>query len=146
MLDEWNNWFYRLPFRHRMLIKAWRMFLRVQRSTLANAVLVLRRQDGQVLALPSPYGKLELPIKELDGWKTVTTQVDDWLEQLVQQRQTPQLVAIEGTPGRRGVTFLFKADIPSATSNRTDGIWLDADVAIPMLNPSDRGLLLLSQG
>lgn len=145
MLEEWNNWVFRSPFRRRTLIKAWRVFLRVQRSTLANAVLVVRRQDGRVLALPSASGKLELPLKELDGWKAVTTQVEEWLGELLQQRQTPKLVAIEGTPGRQGVTFLFKADVPSSAANGPECIWLDADVALPMLNRSDRGRLLLSQ-
>lgn len=145
MLGEWKNWVFRSPFRRRTLIKAWRVFLRVQRSTLANAVLVVRRQDGRVLALPSASGKLELPLKELDGWKAVTTQVEEWLGELLQQRQTPKLVAIEGTPGRQGVTFLFKADVPSSEANRPECIWLDADVALTMLNLGDRGLLLLSQ-
>lgn len=145
MLKEWNNWVFRSPFRRRTLIKAWRVFLRVQRSTLATAVLVVRRQDGRVLALPSASGKLELPLKELDGWKAVTTQVEEWLGELLQQRQTPKLVAIEGAPGRQGVTFLFKADVPSSAANRPECIWLDADVALTMLNLGDRGLLLLSQ-
>ena len=50
---------------------AWRVLLRVQRSTLASAVLVVRRHDGRVLALASTSGELRLPLKELDGWKAV---------------------------------------------------------------------------
>ena len=80
MLDELNNWVFRSRFRRRALIKAWRMLLRAQRATLANAVLVVRRQDGWVLALASTSGELRLPLKELDGWKAVTTQVEEWLE------------------------------------------------------------------
>ena len=53
MLDELNNWVFASRFRRRALIKAWRMLLRVQRATLANAVLVVRRQDGCVFS-PSP--------------------------------------------------------------------------------------------
>ena len=97
MLDELNNWVFGSRFRRRALIKVWRVLLRVQRATLANAVLVVRREDGWVLALSSTSGELRLPIKELDGWKAVTAQVEEWLEQLLQQRQTPKLVAIDGT-------------------------------------------------
>jgi hypothetical protein len=146
MLDEWNNWVFRSRFRRRTLIKAWRVFLRVQRSTLATAVLVVRRQDGRVLALPSVSGEPQLPLKELDGWKTVSGQVEEWFEQLLQQKQTPRLVAIDGAPGHSGVTFLFSAEVPSSASSHSNGIWLDADVALPTLNPSDRRLLHLSKG
>ena len=87
-------------------------------------------------------GELRLPLKELDGWKAVTTQVAEWLDQLVEQRQTPHLMAIEGTP-RQGVTFLYSAEVVRCA---TKGIWLDADVTAPTLNQRDRQLLLLSEG
>ena len=144
MLDELNNWVFASRFRRRALIKAWRMLLRVQRATLANAVLVVRRQDGRVLALSSTSGELRLPLKELDGWKIVTAQVEEWLEQLLQQRQTPKLVAIDGTPGRQGVTFIFCAQA-SAGFPEANGIWLDPQIALPTLSSRDRRLLLLSQ-
>jgi len=145
MFSQWPSWLSRSPRVRRPVIKLWRVFLRVQRSTLANAVLVVRRQDGRVLALPSTSGEPRLPLKELDGWKAVPTQVEEWLEQLLQQRQTPKLVAIEGTPGRKGVTFLYAAEVPSSASDHANGIWLDADVAMPTLNSGDRCLLRLSK-
>ena len=120
------------------------MLLRVQRATLANAVLVVRRRDGCVLALSSTSGELRLPLKELDGWKVVTAQVEEWLEQLLQQRQTPKLVAIDGTPGRQGVTFIFCAQA-SAGFPEANGVWLDPQIALPTLSSRDRRLLLLSQ-
>lgn len=144
MLDEVNKWVFGSPFRRRTLIKAWRVLLRVQRATLANAVLVVRRQDGCVLALSSTSGEPRLPLKELDGWKAVTTQVEEWLEQLLQQRQTPKLVAIDGTPGRQGVTFIFCAEA-SAGFPEASGVWLDPEIALPTLSSCDRRLLLLSQ-
>ena len=79
MLDEMNNWVFSSRLRRRMLFKAWRLFLRVQRATLANAVLVVRRQNGCVLALPSLSGEPRLPLMELDGWQAVTTQIEEWL-------------------------------------------------------------------
>ena len=144
MLEKWSNWVFRSPFRRRSLIKAWRAVLRVQRSTLADAVLVALRQDGRVLALPSASGQLALPRMELDGRQVVPSQVEEWLTDLLRERQTPKLVSIEGTPGRGGVTFLFKADI-SASQEQTDGIWIDDDAAA-MLDPSDRKRLHSSQG
>ena len=144
MLDELNNWVFGSRFRRRALIKAWRMLLRVQRATLANAVLVVRRRDGCVLALSSTSGELRLPLKELDGWKVVTAQVEEWLEQLLRQRQTPKLVAIDGTPGRQGVTFIFCAEA-SADFPEASAAWLDPQIALFTLSSRDRRLLLLSQ-
>jgi hypothetical protein len=143
MLDQWSDWIFSSRFRRRALIKAWRSFLRVQRATLASAVVVVRRQDGRVLALPSVSGELRLPIKELDGWQAVTTQVEEWLEQLLQDRQTAKLVAIEGTPSHHGVTFLYSAEGPCVGAS---GVRLDADALLPVLNARDRKFLLLSKG
>jgi hypothetical protein len=145
MLDEVNNWIFSSRSRRRALIKAWRVFLRVQRATLATAVLVVRRQDGCVLALPSTSGELRLPLKELNGWKAVTMQVEEWLEQLLQERQTPKLVAIDGTPGRQGVTFIYCAEAGAACPDHAGGVWLDPQIALPTLPSCDRRLLFLSK-
>jgi hypothetical protein len=146
MFSQWPSWLSRSPRIRRFVIKLWRVFLRVQRSTFANAVLVVRQQDGRVLALPSTSGELRLPLKQLDGWTAVTTQVEEWLEQLLEPGQTPKLVAIDGTPGRQGVTFLYSAEVPSSASDHTNGVWLEVDVPLPTLNSGDRRLLLLSKG
>jgi hypothetical protein len=142
MLDELNYWVFRSRFRRRVLIKAWRMLLRAQRATLANAVLIVRRQDGWVLTLSSTSGEPRLPVKELDGWKAVSTQVEEWLEQLLRLRQTPKLVAIEGTPGRSGITFIYCA-VAGAAFPHANGVWLDPEIALPTLPSFDRRLLLL---
>ena len=144
MLDELNNWVFRSRFRRRALIKAWRMLLRAQRATLANAVLVVRRQDGWILALASTSGELRLPLKELDGWKAVTTQVEEWLERL-RLRQTPKLVAIDGTPGRQGITFIYCTEAGAAITDHASGIWLDPEIALPTLPSCDRRLVLLTK-
>ena len=142
MLDQWSEWVFSSRFRRRTLIKVWRGFLRVQRATLARAVVVIRRQDGRVLALQSVSGELRLPIKELDGWQAVTTQVEEWLEQLLQDRQTATLVAIEGTPSHHGVTFLYSAEVRYV---RAGGVWLKAEALLPVLNARDREFLLISK-
>ena len=144
MLDEVNNWLFSSRFRRRTLIKAWRVFSRVQRATLANAVLVVRRQNGCVLALPSLSGEPRLPLKKLDGWKAVTTQVEEWLEQLLLQRQIPKLVAIDGTPGRKGVTFIYCAEAGASSADHAGGVWLDPEIALHTLPSGDRRLLVLS--
>jgi|SRR6476620_7814435 len=145
MLDQWNHWVFRSRFRRHALIKGWRVLLRVQRSTLANAVLVVHQRDGSVLGVFSTSGELRLPLKELDGWKAVTTQVEEWLEGMLQQRQTPELIAIQGTPGRQGVTFLYSAEVAISVPGGTNEIWFNPDLALPMLTPGDRHLLLLSK-
>ena len=144
MLDEMNNWVFSSRLRRRTLFKAWRLFLRVQRATLANAVLVVRRQNGCVLALPSLSGEPRLPLMELDGWQAVTTQIEEWLEQLLQQRQTPKLVAIDGTPGRKGVTFIYCAEAGAVCPDHAGGVWLDPEIALRTLPSGDRRLLVLS--
>ena len=85
----------RSPFIRRRVIKLWRVLLRVQRASLANAVLVLRRHDGHILVLPSPSGGLRLPVKQLDAWIPIATQVEAWLGQLLEEKSTPSLVAID---------------------------------------------------
>src|ERR1700687_4837217 len=100
------QWVSRSPSVRRPAIKLWRVLLRVQRATFANAVLVGRNRDGRVLALPSPAGGLRLPEKQLDAWIPIPTQVEACLEELLHESSPPSLVAVDGTPGREGVTFL----------------------------------------
>jgi hypothetical protein len=121
------------------------MFLRVQRATLAYAVLVVRRRDGCVLAVASLSGEPRLPLKELDGWKAITTQVEEWLEQLLLQRQIPNLVAIEGTPGRQGVTFVYSAEADLTFPGHVGEVWLDPTIALATLPLRERRLLFLSE-
>ena len=144
IIDDWSDWLFRSRFRRRTIIKSWRVLLRVQRATLASAVLVVRRGDGSVLALPSTSGALALPRKELDGWRPIGTQVEEWLVQILRHTSTFQLQAIDGTPGRKGVTFLYSADT-DASPPEAGCMWLDAELAPSALSVGDRRLLLMSK-
>ena len=144
IFDDWSGWFFRSPFRRRTIIRSWRVLLRVQRATLASAVLVVRRPDGSLLAFPSSSGRLGLPRKELDGWRPIGAQVEEWFDQIMRQAPKPKLQAIDGTPGRKGVIFLYSADM-DASPSLADGMWLDADLAPSALSAGDRRLLLMSQ-
>lgn len=144
IFDDWSGWFFRSPFRRRIIIRSWRVLLRVQRATLASAVLVVRRPDGSLLAFPSSSGRLGLPRKELDGWRPIGAQVEEWLDQILRQASKPKLQAIDGTPGRKGVTFLYSADVDASPPD-AGCVWLDADLAPSALSVADRRLLLMSQ-
>jgi hypothetical protein len=142
MFAEWPSCLSRSPFIRRRVIKLWRVLLRVQRASLANAVLVLRRRDGHILVLPSPSGGLRLPVKQLDAWIPIATQVEAWLGQLLEEKSTPSLVAIDGTPAE-GVTFVYVATAASPSVKTGDQLWLDTDVAGSSLRDVDGRLLRL---
>jgi hypothetical protein len=142
MFSQWPSWLSRSPRIRRIAIKSWRVLLRVQRATLAKAVLVVRRQDGRVLTFPSSSGPLRLPTEELDGWRAVTTQVEEWLERLLQQTASPKLVGVVGAPGHQSVTFVYCAIVPTLSVDPR-GVWLDRLAATSILTIADRELLLL---
>jgi len=146
MFAQWPGWLSKSPSVRRRVIKLWRVLLRMQRATLANAVLVLRRRDGRVLVLPSPSGGLRLPVKQLDAWVPITTQVETWLGQLLPAYSMPSLVAIDGTPGQEGVTFLYAATTESLFAHGGDELWLETDVAASSLSGEDGRLLRLWGG
>ena len=116
----------------------------MQRATLASAVLVVRGSDGNLLAFPSSSGALGLPRKELDGRRPIGAQVEEWLDQILRQASKPKLQAIDGTPGRKGVTFLYSADI-DAIPPGDDCMCLDAKLAPSALSAADQRLLLMSK-
>jgi hypothetical protein len=145
MFAQWPNWVSRSPSVRRALIRLWRAFLRVQRATLANAVLVVREGDGRVLAIPSPSGRLRLPDIQLDAWIPIPTQVEGLLIQLTRERSTPALVAVDGTPGKEGVSFLYAATIDSSPAKSSHEIWLDADDAARSLGSRDKRLIQISE-
>jgi hypothetical protein len=117
----------------------------MQRATFANAVLVVRKSDGQVLVVRAAAGGLQLPTKPLDAWLPITTQVEDLLEQLAHQRSTPSLVAIDGTPSSEGITFVYTAMLESPRE-QGDELWLESDVAAAALGSNDNRLLLVCAG
>jgi len=145
MFGQWPSWLSRSPRIRRLVIKWWRVFLRMQRATLGRAVLIVRGNNGHVLALASNAGELWLPAKELDGWRTITTQVEEWINKLGPKLSRLQLLTIEGTPSAPGVTFVYSAELVGTTvSSHTDAIWLDPSRELLSLSPGDRRFLLLS--
>jgi hypothetical protein len=81
VLHELMVWGSGYPSVRRTLIRLWRRAARVQRATLANAVLVVRDEKGHVLVLPSSPRLCgfrsdsstlgtPLPHKSSSGWQT----------------------------------------------------------------------------
>jgi hypothetical protein len=132
MFTQAPEWISRSLRIRKIVIKIWRIFLSVQRATLARAVVIARRQDDCVLAVSTDSGVLRLPSVELDGWKPVGTQVPAWVDGMLQQTSVPRLRGIDGTPGRKGVTFLYFAEVMSS-SRESGGTWLEAELARPRL-------------
>ena len=102
----------------------------------------MRNSDCRVLLIRAPTGELRLPTIPLDAWLPIPTQVEEWLEEVLQQRSTPSLVAIDGTPGREGVNFLYAATLETP-SDRGNELWLESDVAAAALAGNDNRFLLL---
>ena len=143
MFSQWPTWLFRWPFVRRSVIKFWRLLLRIQRATLAKAVLVVCRQDDLILVFASQSGELQLPYKQLDAWVPITTQVEEWLDQLLPQASTPSLVSVDGTPGREGITFLYTAKGASVHTKSGEGTWLHPDIAAVRLSSGDNRLICL---
>jgi hypothetical protein len=141
MIAWWQSWVMRYPSIRRVAIKTWRVFLRMQRATTAQAVLILRRGDGRILALPTSSGKQRLPGVQLNAHIPILAQVEELGLQLTQQNPKPTLVAIDGTPGPDGVTFIFTATLETTVANYGDQIWLEPDVAAVSLGSSYYKLL-----
>jgi len=139
MFEQWPSWIARNPVVRRTTIKLWRMVLRVQRSCVANAVLVVRSGEGRVLLVSAPSGGLQLPTREMNGWIAIGTQVSQWLAQLSSFATHATLVAVDGTP-RSGVTFLYEAVLESESAD-ADKVWVDPDSAVSILDCKNRRLL-----
>jgi hypothetical protein len=143
LFSERPVWIARNPTLRRAAIHAWRKLLRMQRATFADAILVVRNKDGRILVVRSPSGELRLPARPLDAWVPITTQVEDWLDEMLQQRSTPSLVAIDGTPSREGITFLYGAPLEVLVEGDNE-LWLEPDVAAAALGGNDKRLLHLA--
>jgi hypothetical protein len=141
LFEQWPNWLARNRFLRRTAIKLWRMTLRVQRATPARAVVVLREGAGRILVTPSASGKLELPVIQLNAWTPITNQVQAWLEGL--QYSALALLAVDGTPGEEGVTFVYVATLDAAAAATGEDLWLAPDEAAYLLADKDRQRLLL---
>ena len=101
MFERAPEWISRSPRIRKVIVKIWRAFLRVERATIARAVLVARRDDDCVFAVATPSGAFGLPFLELDGWEPVGTQVQAWVKRILSQPSELKLQLIDGTPGRR---------------------------------------------
>jgi len=139
MFEQWPTWIARNRIVRRSAIRAWRVFLRVQRACLANAVLVVRSAEGRVLLVPSSSGGLQLPTREMNGWIAIGTQVGQWLAQFSPLPAQASLVAVDGTP-RSGVTFLYEAVLQTETVG-ADKVWVEPDSAESILSGNDRRFL-----
>ena len=140
MFEKAPEWISRSPRIRKLIVRIWRTFLRVQRATLGQAVLVARRPDGCVLAVEGPSGELTLPYLELDGWAPVGTQVQTWVEHMLRQSDELKLQRVDGTPGRRGVTFLYLRELRKR-SWEPGHRWLEAELAPSTLSEDDCRLL-----
>lgn len=143
MFEEAPEWISRSPRIRRVIVKIWRAYLRVDRATLAQAVIVARRQDNFVLAVACSNG-LKLPTLELDGWEPVGTQVQQWAGRMLRNSSDIQLQAIDGTPGERGVTFLYSMFAVGASSEIA-ATWLEAGFAASTFPVCDSRLLQMSR-
>jgi len=140
-LLSWPTLLSRSPSVRRTVIKFWRILLRVQRATLARAVLVINGDGGRVLVHALPSQRLELPRRELSSWVPIETQVDAWLAQLRCEKSSPTFVSVEGTSSVEGVTFLYTATLGTDHSTKPGELWLDYDTAKVALGAADRRLL-----
>ena len=144
MFEQAPEWISRSPRIRKVIVRIWRAFLRVQRATLAQAVLVARRPDDTVLAVATPSGNLRLPSLELDGWEPVGAQVQAWADGVLRQPSKLELQLIDGTPGKTGVTLLYSAD-PGEYPAEAGCTWLKASLARSAFSAGDRRLLLMSK-
>ena len=144
MFERAPEWISRSPRIRKIIVEIWRAFLRVQRSTVARAVLVATRHDDSVLVVATPAGELRLPCFELDGWQPVEAQVRTWINAMTANPVNLKLKAIDGVPGLEGVKVLYSAEM-QGTSNEIGETWLDTEQAPSALHVDDRRLLLISK-
>lgn len=144
MFEQALGWISRFPRIRKVVVKVWRAFLRMQRATLAQAVLVVRRPDDCVLAVTSASGELRLPSIGLNGWEPVGSQVQGWVDQIGGRPLSTKLQGVDATPGREGITFLYSADA-DGPAPEIGCIWLEEEFAVYALSVGDRRLLLMSK-
>jgi hypothetical protein len=139
MLTVLLDWGSKHPKLRRPFMQLYRRWWRVRRATLAKAVLIIQNNTGGVLALPSS-GPLRLPFIDLHARDAITTQVEARVREILNQYCNASLIAIDGTPGPDGVTFLYGAAYEGDMS-RERHFWFDPDVAVSRLSKADSRLL-----
>ncbi len=123
MLTELLGWGSKYPRLRRPFIQLYRRVWRVRRAALAKAILVIQNDTGGVLMFPSS-GMLRLPFIDLHAWEAVTTQVEARAREILNQHCNASLVAVEGTPSLKGVTFLYSAGAKDAAPVEGQ-LWVD---------------------
>jgi hypothetical protein len=142
MLTELLGWGSKYPGLRRPFMQLYRRAWRVRRATLAKAVLVIQNDTGGVLMFPSS-GALRLPFIDLHAWEATTTQVEAHAREILNQNCNASLVAVEGTPSLKGVTFLYSA-APKNVAPSGGQLWVQPkDAASPCLTEADLRLLHL---
>jgi hypothetical protein len=140
LFSEQPYWLARNPSLRRAAVKLWRKLLRLQRATVADVKLVVRDERGRTLAIPSALGELRLPGKALDGWRNITIQVQEFVEELLGTDGNPRLLTIEGAPSARGMTFVFSVSVEGQLETG-DAVWVEPNA--PVHSSEVERLLLL---
>ena len=130
----------------RPIMQLYRRAWRIRRATLAKAVLVIHSKSGRVLMFPAS-GKLSLPFIDLHAWEPIPTQVEARACEILNQNCNASLVAAEGTPGPKGVTFLYRVSASVEPPLEGHG-WVypdEADVFLPKTDSRHLRLCTTSQ-
>lgn len=136
MLSALLGWGSQYPKLRRPFTGLLRHGWRVQRATLAKAVLVIENGAGAILVLSSP-GPLRLPAIDLNPWDVIATQVEAHLAALLHRSCAVYLVAVKGGPSADGVTFLYGA-ITDSSNQETGNVWVPPkELASSGLNGDD---------
>lgn len=136
----------RYPNLRRTLVRLWRGVWRIQRATPASAVILIRDSSGRVL-VRRHQDAVQLPAIALSAWDPVRAQVECVLKGLCRPPNA-SLIAIDGSIGPGGVTFLFGA-IHTGGLHEGGGppkgfVWLEPNAALHCLTEADRRFLRLS--
>jgi hypothetical protein len=123
MLTELLGWGSKYPRLRRPFMQLYRRAWRVRRATLAKAVLIIQNDTDGVLVRPSS-GILSLPFIDLHAREPIITQVEARARDILNQHCNASLVAVDGTPSLKGVTFLYSA-APKDAVPVEGPLWVD---------------------
>ena len=139
-MNTFANWVFSSPTRRRFLIRLWRVSLRLDRASVAEAALIVRGSSGDILVLVSDSAEMRLPRRLLDAWRPIALQVEEWLGEFDRQASAPSLCTIDGSPGDEGLTFVFEAKLNAIRNGQNDELWLRPE-AFHLLCTRDRRLV-----
>ena len=142
MLIELLDWGSKYPRLRRPFMQAYRRAWRLRRATLAKAVLIIQNDSGGVLMFPTS-DKLRLPFVDVHAWDAITMQAEGCAREVLNHDCKALLVAVEGTPSLKGVTFLYSVSAKN-TAPVEDQLWADPkDTASLRLTADDLRFLHL---